>query len=452
MAECTYGYPILTAEECVSFFREVTNSAISEEDFKKPDAKRWQIFYGTLFELMTGRQADLTAQSRLHTLADSEYTELHEESLTLMSFTMALQRTMSGAGIEDFTVRDLIEPRPKRLLRIVSGAINFIRFRMYREVVFNKMKDSLERKRESYDYVLKENAELKKTLQAKQTARDSHMMKMTKLQEENDAIALSIQELHKQREVLQRNVSEMKSKLSESNAANDQIKVNILGTKEEGDKLSQRIIQSPERLKAEQERAKNRIMELKVTVQDKHRRLDEVQRQKEQITNQQKGAEIIVRMLRDMSNDSDRLGEMEKESQRLQDTCQELHSTQVEQTARVNSQRQQQASRHDKSAKMDLQYHNKKASMQEQITQLSQLKETLHDPRGSSESKKAELMKEKELIMEETEKKLKEKDANLEQVTNLYSEILQQVDKGNIKVATEFQQVRANFKNCSQES
>ncbi|KAL8601531.1 hypothetical protein ACOMHN_000473 [Nucella lapillus] len=448
MAE--YGFPILTTEECVSFFRELSNSAISEEDFKKPEPKRWQIFYGTVFELMTGRQADLTAQSlqtHLHALTDCEHIELHEESFALMSFTMTLQQVMSAAGIVDFTVRDLIEPRPKRLLRIISGAINFIRFRGCREDDFNMRKDDLERKRESYDFVLKENAELKKTLQAKQKARESHMMKMTQLQNENDAISVTIEDQHKQREVLQRSVSEMKNELAQRNAAMDQMKANILSAQAEGDKLSQRIVQSPERVKAEQERAKNRIMELKNLVEDKHRRLAEVQHQKEVIVKQQQNTDKVVHMLRDISNDSDQLGELEKQIQSTQDSRQDLYSTLMSLTSRVDSVRQLQASRHDRLAKLDLQYHHKKAALQEQHAQLAQLKETLHDPRGSSEVKKAALKEEKERIMEQVEQKVQEQEAQIEYVNNLYSKILQEVDKKNIEVANGIQTFKTVLKN-----
>ena len=88
----------------------------------------------------------------------------------------------------------------------------------------------------------------------------------------------------------------------------DQLKVNILSAQAEGEKLSQRIVQSPERVKAEQDRAKNRIMALKSMEEEKHRRLGELQRQKEAVITQQQNAEKAVRLLRDISNDSDRLG------------------------------------------------------------------------------------------------------------------------------------------------
>ncbi|KAK7112661.1 hypothetical protein V1264_012082 [Littorina saxatilis] len=359
---------------------------------------------------------------------------------------MALQKKMSAAGIQDFTVRDLLEPKPKRLQRNVSGAINFIRFAVYRQGVFDTKKDELEKQRESYDFVLKENADLKKTLHAKREAHEMQMSKMKQLQEENDAISVRIQDLHKQREVHQRNLSEMKNELSQRNASSDQVKVNILTAQAEGEKLSLRIVQSPERVKAEQERAKNRIMSLKATEEEKQRRLGELQRKKESVGSQERDAEKAVKLLRDISNDSDRLTELEKAVRKQQDIHQDLRSSSLGIMSKRDNLRQVQASRQDKLSKLDLQYHNKKASLQEQISQLKHSKETVHDPKGSNESKKSEVMAEIENVKGEVHMKEEELEAKVERTNNLYSEIITQVDKMNVEVAEGFSEFRKIMK------
>ena len=55
------------------------------------------------------------------------------------------------------------------------------------------------------------------------------------------------------------------------------------------------------------------------------------------------------------------------------------------------------------------------------------LKETLHDPRGSNESRKSELVTERERVKEEVQRKEEELDGKVEHTNNLYFEILQQV-------------------------
>ena len=64
--------------------------------------------------------------------------------------------------------------------------------------------------------------------------------------------------------------------------------------------------------------------------------------------------------------------ELEKEIAGQQDMHQDLRSALLGDTARLDNLRQVQASRQEKLSKLDLQYHNKKASMQEQIAQISQ--------------------------------------------------------------------------------
>ena len=51
----------------------------------------------------------------------------------------------------------------------------------------------------------------------------------------------------------------------------------------------------------------------------------------------------------------------------------------------------------------------------------------MHDPRGSSESRKSELVAERELVREEVQKKEEELEGKVERTNNLYFEILQQV-------------------------
>ena len=51
----------------------------------------------------------------------------------------------------------------------------------------------------------------------------------------------------------------------------------------------------------------------------------------------------------------------------------------------------------------------------------------LHDPRGSSESRKSELVAERERVREEVQKKEEDLEGKVERTNNLYFEILQQV-------------------------
>ncbi|PVD38091.1 hypothetical protein C0Q70_00702 [Pomacea canaliculata] len=403
--------------------------------------RKWYGFFGILFEHLTGRQADTVTQSRFHTLSYCiEHGELHEESMALMTFTLALQRVFCAAGVTDFSVRDLIDPKPTRLVRIMSGAINFIRFRDVRTEVFDKKKEELERRRYIYDHVLKENAELKKTLAAKREDHGVQMVTMKQLQEQNDVISTRLQELHKQREVIQKGLAEAKKELSERNAANDQLRVNILTAQAEGDKLSQRIVQSPERVKVEQEQAKNRILALRCEVAENQTRLLELQRREKDTTDKQQNAEKAVRLLRDITND--KLLEVEKEIACLRDSRHDMHTKQQSLMSKQENQKQVLTSRQDKLSKQDLKYHNKKANLQEQIAQLSHLKEKLQA--SSCESEKMRVIQEKERLQEEVKRLTMKLEKSIENANGLYFEIIQQVDKMNVDVAngiSEFRQL-----------
>nr|KAG5709663.1 hypothetical protein BaRGS_027688 [Batillaria attramentaria] len=261
-----------------------------------------------------------------------------------------------------------------------------------------------ERQREGYDFVLKENEELKKTLQARKDANANQVIKQ------------------------------------------DQIKVNILSAQADADKLSQRIVQSPERVRADLDRAKNRIMSLKSSVSERQTRLTELQRQEAACNARQQHTEKSLRLLRDISNDSERLAELEKETSKQQDKRQDLRSESLNLTARLDNQRQVLATRHDKLSKSDLQYHARKAGMQEQITQLSHMKESLRDPEGSCASEKVRLTAEKEQVIEDSQRQHQELEKAVEHADNIYFEIIQQVDKMNVGVANGISKFRGIMK------
>lgn len=58
----SYNFPILTHEDCIAFFKEISNAPLSEEDFKKPEVKKkkFNLFYldvrDKLFMLLARRE------------------------------------------------------------------------------------------------------------------------------------------------------------------------------------------------------------------------------------------------------------------------------------------------------------------------------------------------------------------------------------------------------------
>lgn len=104
---------------------------ITEEELNSPENSREQIrrVLEHLAELSTGVTRDEMGQMAFAGISVLNYPELHEESIPQLNSFRACSRMMEACGIVDFTTKDFMAPTAKRLRRQLSGIINFSKFR-----------------------------------------------------------------------------------------------------------------------------------------------------------------------------------------------------------------------------------------------------------------------------------------------------------------------------------
>ena len=90
-----------------------------------------------------------------------DYPELYDEAIPNLAFIRAMQDLARGAGLEDFSLKDVFKPEYGRTRRNLSAIINFAKFREERLIEYEEAlaeKDEEERK---YLEALAENERLK---------------------------------------------------------------------------------------------------------------------------------------------------------------------------------------------------------------------------------------------------------------------------------------------------
>jgi kinetochore protein Nuf2 len=70
--------------------------------------------------------------------------ELLQDSTQFIQFYLKLNNIMRVCGIHNFTLKDLLEPTPKRTRIILSGIINFCKFRQEKIDLFEKLQQHSE--------------------------------------------------------------------------------------------------------------------------------------------------------------------------------------------------------------------------------------------------------------------------------------------------------------------
>ena len=159
-AQTTYSFPILSNTEILACLREL-DVPLSETDLLKPTHDGLRPAYETLIEIFFGTtMAELGAIDE-EAYAKLDYQELYDEAIPTLAFIRAMQDLARGAGLEDFSLKDVFKPEYGRTRRNLSAIINFAKFREERLIEYEEAlaeKDEEERK---YLEALAENERLK---------------------------------------------------------------------------------------------------------------------------------------------------------------------------------------------------------------------------------------------------------------------------------------------------
>ena len=91
----------------------------------------------------------------------------------LMGFFVIMRKLLYECGIKDFTFSDLYRPTHKRLVKIFSYIINFIRFRESQTGVIDEHYNSSERTKNAIEQLYQSNQDKMDQLQEMQSNRNN---------------------------------------------------------------------------------------------------------------------------------------------------------------------------------------------------------------------------------------------------------------------------------------
>ncbi|XP_046573025.1 kinetochore protein Nuf2-like [Haliotis rubra] len=420
----SHQFPTLTVDQIVTVCREM-EIPITENDMRKPDVHRWNSLYGMVLESLAGITADQVRQQHIHSSQLCDNPEIHEESMSLMAFTLAIQRVMYACAFTDFSVKDVIDPRPKRLIKIMSAAINFYRFRQSRIEMFDELKAKNERYREQREYLLKSNDELKQKISKLKAIRAEQEPEIKKVMEEIEVMGRQVSENHKIQSATQKTVAEVRKNIAEKKAAQDQLKLAILTSQQEGEKLSQKIVQSPERVKQEQERMEQKLAGLKMTLDEKRTRGATLRAEHKKVKELEACALKALKLLQSIKQDVDKENEVVEQMSGCGDQHQEQQQTLGELTAKQDQLKHVQAIRQEKRTKQHMQHQAKMKAYTEQLNQLNELVKS-HSEDQDEELKR--LQQSKHQVLCELKEQEKATGTRVENIHKLYSQIVDLVD------------------------
>lgn len=187
-----------------------------------------------------------------------ENTEWHEEILPLSSLKVLMTEVIQFSGITDLSIRDILEPKPKRTKKILNYLIALWRYLLIKDSMYEKLEEEyqaeINKKQELSDHIQVMKQQIAGT--AKSIEKRKELLCVYK---ENQA---KFELQTKSKDALSEKYQELKSKKASYLKRLRELDVQIDSHKIKLEEIDQKIMKSPERFNTEKEQLKQKTVEV----------------------------------------------------------------------------------------------------------------------------------------------------------------------------------------------
>ncbi|XP_048762563.1 uncharacterized protein LOC125671126 isoform X1 [Ostrea edulis] len=476
----TYSFPLLTVDQIVQDLNFLADMHLEEKDFKQPSSQRWLKIYCRLVEMISGVSLESIIQQTLYVTDEMEYPELYEEAIEIVVLSLTLKRMLSSCGIADFSVKDVKEPSPNRVLKIMCAVANMIKFQSGRIQLYQDLKEENDQFRDQFDHMIKKRDATKARIQELKENKLNNELEFTKVnilknlnrspthienagytllvdqfrpgggrhqkvQEQLEILNGKMQEQLKKQAVKQKAANEVKVRRAEKVAIKDKIKLAISQCEEEGQKLSQKIVQSPEKVKVEQEMMKQHLLELRGSLEKKRQQLEakgqQVEEFKVSIANSERATKLIHTIKVDMDLTEAKANEITAYREKTMDKKDSLRDFKK----KIEIVEENIANKQEKLYKLSLQQQNKTKGMQRTLEQVQEERSIMIQQFGEREKVLQELEEQRQHCLTVLQEKQRAHAEKVNGIMGIYSEMVGTVDKHHTKIGQGWNKVREAF-------
>uniref|UniRef100_A0AAZ3QFR1 Kinetochore protein Nuf2 N-terminal domain-containing protein n=1 Tax=Oncorhynchus tshawytscha TaxID=74940 RepID=A0AAZ3QFR1_ONCTS len=314
-------FPVYKVDAIVTFFRTEVLTGQEAKHFTKndlapspkPDAV--QRLYMRILQLLYRFKPE--CHYMVPFSENIQHPQLHEWPTAVMSVYLRMRQFLRMCYVYDFSLNDLLAPKVKRTVTILSGIMNYLHFRKQR---LDMTMGHQERFREDMD---KLQAYSRGTKDAQKK-----MDKLTTIPPEQQAEAreldsalsdLQTNTMHQYQEVnaINENIAEWKTEMAEKAQKLTQLKVDVATLKENIGKLKSQIVESPEEMKIQMEKMKENVKNIKLAIETADERLVGLQSNVQGVTHSEADIQLIFKLLQDLQSSMNKTQQHQEEAQAL---------------------------------------------------------------------------------------------------------------------------------------
>ncbi|XP_062842700.1 kinetochore protein Nuf2 isoform X2 [Trichomycterus rosablanca] len=314
-------FPVYKVDAIVQFFRTDVLTGQEAKHFAKsditpnPKPEVIQRLYMRILQLL------YRFRPECHYLAplseNIQYPMLHEWATPIISVYLCMCQFLPMCHVYDFSMNDLLNPKPKRTITILSGIQNFLHFRKQRLEIIAGHQQGFRADMDKLQASTKGIKDAEKKIEKLMTIPPEQQAEAKELATALTDVKNATMQVSQQVNSINEQVVECKTEIAERTQKLSQRKLEVATQKDEIAKLKSQIVESPEELKNEMEKMKENIKNIKISKELADERLVELQIKVQCASHGEAEIQVILKQLIDLQSSMCKTNQQKEEVQSL---------------------------------------------------------------------------------------------------------------------------------------
>ncbi|KAF4107220.1 kinetochore protein Nuf2 isoform X1 [Onychostoma macrolepis] len=319
MAENTF--PVYKVDAIVQFYRTEVLTGQEAKHFTKnditpsPKAESIQRVYMRVLQLLFRFRPECHYTVPLS--ENVQHPMLYEWVSPIMSVYMRMCQFLPLCHVFDFSLNDLLNPKSKRTIVILSAIQNFLHFRKQRMEITADHQQSFRSDMDRLQAYTREIKEAEKKIEKLTTIPPEQQAEAKELAAVLAELNTNMQHEYQDLNAMNEKAAQCKTEVAEMSQKLTQRKVEVATLKDEMVKFKSQIVESPEELKNEMERMKENVKSIRMSKELADERLVELQMLVQCASQVEAEIQVLLKQLQDLQSSMCKTNQQKEEVQSL---------------------------------------------------------------------------------------------------------------------------------------
>lgn len=431
-------FPVYKVDAIVQFYRTEVLIGQEAKHFTKsditptPKAESIQRLYMRVLQLLFRFRQECHYTVPLS--ENVQYPMLYEWVTPVMSVYTRMCQFLPFCHVYDFSLNDLLNPKLKRTVTILSAIQNFLHFRKQRLEVTAAHQQSFRSDMDRLQAYTREIKEAEKKIEKLTTIPPEQQAEAKELAAALAELTTNTQHEYQDVTAMTEMVAQCKTEIAEISQKLTQRKVDVATLKDEMSKLKSQIVESPEELKNEMERMKENVKSIKMSKELADERLVELQMLVQCAGQVEAEIQVLLKQLQDLQSSMCKTNQQKEEVQRLavmNETMQkELKSMSNEEVQMKRAL----AMKLDKQSKNQIRRQKKKDVKDQQVKNIYGQYDKIHQKREEYVKKIEESNRETKQFKEKMQELREKCNQHTQKAQEIYERLLTTLEQYNKRI------------------